>query len=273
MNNSIGCNIVDPLCDEAENYTKDVYLKNIARYRAYGINHLEFSHVTVLSENDAREIKDFALTAGIIPWSIHSEHLNAPGAEALEKYLQTQEKCAKIASALGTYVCVCHLPNLEPRAADIKRDVEVINRVADITSKYGLKLAVETPPYKYLIELVDTIGREDVGINLDTGHTFLEGSDPAEAARAIGKRLFTTHLQDNFGTNDDHQAPGMGRINWRETLKAIKETGYEGPFMMELTGGGVKARRATEQLKDFELEKEIVYSLAWIKHLLKEINA
>jgi sugar phosphate isomerase/epimerase len=272
VNYSIGCNIVDPVCDVGTNYTKDVYLKNIAKYREYGVSHLEFSHVTVLSEDDAKEIKDFCQKIGITPWSVHSEHLNAPGKEALDEYLCVQDKCARTAAALGTKVCVCHIPNVEPRAGEPERDIDVLKRVADITGKYGLKLAIETPPYDYIIELVDAISREDVGMNLDTGHSFLEGNDPAKVAKAIGKRLFTTHLQDNFGENDDHQAPGIGKINWRETLKAIKESGYDGPLMLELTGGGVKARRTVPQLRDFELDKEMVFALSYINLILNEIK-
>lgn len=264
---NIGCNIVDPVCDDAVNYTKEVYLDNLKKYCQYGFSHLEFSHVTVISEDDAKEIGEAAMQAGMKPWSIHSEHLNAGGDAALADYLDIQKKCARNAKALGAKVCVCHLPNLEPRAKDMKRDIEILSRLADITMENDLKLAIETPPYEYIIEIVDAMNRGDVGINLDTGHTFLQGASPAKAARAIGKRLFTLHLQDNFGTNDDHQPPGLGKIDWRETLKAFKDIEYSGPLMLELTGGGVKARRADKYLKDFDLEKEILFAKAYLSHL------
>jgi sugar phosphate isomerase/epimerase len=272
MNNSIGCNIIDSACNESDNDKKEVCLRNIEKYRRYGVTHLEFSYETITNEDDAKKIKDYALKIGIIPWSIHSAHLNALGKDELKEYLEKQKKCANVAAALGVHVCICHIPNIPPRAGNIQRDIEILTRLADITGSRGLKLAIETPPYDYIIELVDRIAREDVGINLDTGHTFLKGRDPAKVARAIGKRLFTTHLQDNFGENDDHQAPGIGKINWRETLKAIKETGYAGPFMLELTGKGVKAKRTVKQLREFELEKEIVFSLSYLNLLLNELK-
>lgn len=262
-----GCNIVDTLCDSGDSYTKDVYLKNIKKYSQYGVSHLEFSHVTVISEDDAKEIKDLALQLDITPWSIHSEHLNTPGQAALKDYLEIQEKCAKNAKALETRVCVCHLPNLEPRAKDLKRDIEILSRLADITAKHDLKLAIETPPYEYIIEIVEAIDRDDLGINLDTGHTFLEGVAPARAARAIGKKLFTVHLQDNFGTNDDHQPPGLGKIDWRNVLKALKEIEYTGPLMLELTGSEVKSRRTDKYLRDFNFEKEILFAKSYLSYL------
>jgi sugar phosphate isomerase/epimerase len=266
---NIGCNIVDPKCDEDAYYTKDVYLENIARYREYGFTHIEFSHTSQLSVADAIEIKDFAQKAGVVLWSIHSEHLNGGSKKQLEEYFKKQENCCKIAQALGVKICVCHIPNIAPRGDDIKRDVALLTRLADITRTYGLKLAVETPPYDYIIKVVDKIKRHDVGINLDTGHCFLEGNDPAKVAKAIGKRLITTHLQDNFGENDDHCPPGLGKINWRRTLKEILATGYDGPLIVEITGEGGKMRRSVKELRKFDLGKELVFAKAYLEHLLK----
>jgi len=269
---NVGCNIVDPHCDEDYHYTREIYFKNIAKYREYGFSHIEFSHTIALSVADALEIKDFARKAGIVPWSVHSEHLNGGSKKEIEEYFKKQEHCCQVAEALGTKVCVCHIPNVAPRAGDMKRDIAILTRLADITRAHGLKLAVETPPYDYIIKVVDKINRHDVGINLDTGHCYLEGNDPAKVAKAIGKRLITTHLQDNFGVNDDHCPPGLGKINWRRTLKEILATGYDGPLIVELTGDGVKARRSVEELRKFELDKEIVFVIAYLRHILGEMK-
>ncbi len=268
---SIGCNIVDPDCDKADNYTEQVYIKNIAEYREYGFRHLEFSHVGILDEAAAGRIREFCRNLGMVPWSIHSEHLNGSGDAALQEYLDIQVRCAKICKALAAKVMVCHIPNVEPRAGDLQRDIKVLTEVADITRRFGLKLAIETPPYDYIIEIVDAIGRDDVGINLDSGHTFLEGHDPAEVARKIGKRLFTTHLQDNFGVNDDHQPPGLGKIDWASLITALKEIGYAGPLLMEMTGEEVKARRSTVELRDFALGKELLVGKSYLEYLWNRV--
>ncbi len=270
---NIGCNIVDPDCDDAANYTLPVYLRNIARYRDYGIRSLEFSHVTVLDIDSASEIREFCRKIGMVPWSVHSEHLNGSGQEAVDDYLRVQEHCAEISRALDAKVMVCHIPNIEPRAEELDRDLEILAKLADITCGCGLKLAIETDPAEYIIGLVDALNRRDVGINIDTGHSFLkDGGDVAETVRKIGKRLLTTHIQDNFGENDDHQPAGLGSIDWFAVLKALKETGYEGPLMMELTGGGVKARRSDEYLRNFELEKEIIFSAGYLDFLSRKIS-
>jgi sugar phosphate isomerase/epimerase len=269
---NIGCNIVYPDCEDVEQYNEALYLKAIPKYKEYGFSHIEFSHVMKLDEASAGRLREYCRMVGIIPWSIHSEHLNAAGAKALKKYLTIQRHCCKVAKALDAKVVVCHIPNVEPRAKAFERDLDILTQLADITREYGLKLAIETPPYDYIIKLVDAIDRGDVGMNLDTGHTFLEGHDPALVARKIGKRLFTTHLQDNFGVNDDHQPPGLGKIDWLSTLTALNEVGYNGPLLMEMTGRGVKRRRSVRELQDFELEKELIFAKSYLEYLYNKCN-
>ena len=70
--------------------------------------------------------------------------------------------------------------------------------------------------------------------------------------------------------HDDHQAPGMGYIDWEQVVPAILETGYQGPLMMELTGMGCKAGRYVPQMRKFPLEKEIIVSASYLNFLLKE---
>jgi sugar phosphate isomerase/epimerase len=269
---SIGCNIVDPVCDKGEMYTKEVYLRNLAHYRHYGIRHIEFSHVTVIDVADANEIREYMQAIGLVPWSIHSEHLNDSTEAGLQAYLKEQIHCCDVAKALGTKVVVCHLPNINPHELD--RDCDILNQLADITSERGLTLALEICqlPTAYHIEVIDQINRPDVGINVDTGHVFLFGGDPAQSIRDVGHRLVTTHLQDNFGENDDHQPPGMGYIDWRGVLQALVDIDYRGPLMVELTGEGVKERRTVPQLRQAPLEKEIILMQSYLTYLLKEMK-
>ncbi len=268
MNNvscCIGCNIVDPTEGRIPYYDRALYLKNIEVYRHYGVSHLEFSHVATLNREDCAVIREACCCAGLIPWSVHSEHLNE--GDTVEHYLEVETHCAEMADALDARVMICHLPNLQPRF-DFERALDVLTRLADVTHKYNVKLAIENclaGDIDFIIKVVDAINRPDVGINLDTGHSYYTGThDIAEVVRKFGKRLFTTHIQDNFGENDDHQPAGLGCIDWPSTLKALKEVGYQGPLMMELTGLGVKARRTVPQLKEFPLEKEIVMAVAYL---------
>lgn len=69
---------------------------------------------------------------------------------------------------------------------------------------------------------------------LDTGHAVVSGNDPCRMIRELGQRTRVLHLQDNRGIVDDHMFPGMGVINWKEFLSAMKEAGYSGTLNFEV---------------------------------------
>ena len=300
MKSLIGCNTIntDPDC-MAGIYTLDTYQRVLKKYERYAglIGALEFSHVDRITPEEGAKIGELARKIGFDTWSIHSEHLNT--GDTLEHYLEVQKHEAEVCAALGCQVMVCHLPNLLPYV-DFERDLDVIGKVAELTHANGIRLAVETACYpdpngehallsdaELVIRVAEALDMPDVGINVDTGHCLIGQSEKNPAilekilsgeieqwipglVRRIGKKLFTTHLQDNFGLNDDHQAPGFGYIDWEKLVPAILATGYKGPFMMELTGDGVKARRTVPQMRKYPLEKEIVFAASYLNFLLKQ---
>lgn len=300
MNYVIGCNLVDVGPEsQKEFYTFSAYkrmLKNYERFQGL-IGALEFSHLVNVTPEEGEKIGRMARELGFQTWSIHSEHLNI--GDKLENYLELQKHEAEVCAALGCKVMVCHLPNLRPYV-DFERDLDVIGRVAELASSCGVKLAVEnafycTPEHHFVsdidlvLRIVETLDSEDTGINLDSGHAFLGETfcEPdvlneilsgqreewlSGIVRKIGKHLFTTHLQDDFGLRDEHQPPGLGYIDWELLLNAIADTGYQGPLMMEMTGTCVKSRRTVEQLREFPLEKEIVFGAGYLKFLQKKQN-
>lgn len=85
-----------------------------------------------------------------------------------------------------------------------------------------------------LIDFVDTWNDPSVGICWDFGHANLLYKDQSEPLLAMGKRLKAVHVHDNYGKDDNHLAPFLGRINWRDVMKALKEIEYSGTFDMEL---------------------------------------
>ena len=295
----IGVNLVNPDRDVEEFYTREGCLQVLERYQVYSglIQYLEYSHVVNLSPEDAEVVGNRSREYGFLPWSIHSEHLNE--GNRVEEYLKIQKHEAEVCAALGCRVMVCHLPNLLPYL-EFERDLEIIGNVADLTRSCGVRLAVETCGYsdgehaflsdaELVIRIVDALNRDDVGINLDSGHCLLGQTEknPERLARIlsgetpqgipalverIGKRLFTTHLQDNFGLNDDHQAPGIGYLDWPALIHSIRNTGYSGPLMMELTGNHAKIRRSVCQMRNFPLEKEIIFAASYLNFLDSQIG-
>jgi sugar phosphate isomerase/epimerase len=88
---------------------------------------------------------------------------------------------------------------------------------------------------RYILRLRDLVGAENLGFCVDTGHAALGDLGAARAVRLAGSRLYTTHLQDNWGKRDDHLPPGRGSIAWAEVFAALEEVGYARTLMLELT--------------------------------------
>lgn len=93
--------------------------------------------------------------------------------------------------------------------------------------------------FEQLALLMDTVpGGERLGFCLDTGHLALKDGNCAEYVRKAGARLKALHVTDCIrcpkGGKHDHYFPAVGCINWKETVAALREVGYEGLFNFEV---------------------------------------
>lgn len=101
-----------------------------------------------------------------------------------------------------------------------------------------------------LIDLVDTINDSSVGICLDTGHANLAGIEVGPAIREIGSRLKCTHINDNHDNGaDEHLFPYFGTVNWTDTMRALREIGYDGDFAYEAGSQRIPSETREDWLK------------------------
>ncbi|MCA1652531.1 MAG: asparagine--tRNA ligase, partial [Acidobacteria bacterium] len=61
---------------------------------------------------------------------------------------------------------------------------------------------------------------------------FLQGDVP-DAIEMAAEHLFTTHVHDNHGREDEHLVPYLGSIDWDAALMAMQKVGYEGTYLMD----------------------------------------
>ncbi len=102
----------------------------------------------------------------------------------------------------------------------------------------GVRFAVENTPVdsgrvSVILDIVDRYPADRVGVCLDLGHAHIK-EDAISAVRAAGPRLIHVHASDNHGEKDEHLVPGEGTIPWRAVAKELRETGFNGPFTVEL---------------------------------------
>ena len=122
--------------------------------------------------------------------------------------------------------------------------------LAELAGELGVRIALEnmadsSRPYgrrqfgafiEDLLDLIERVGGEALGICLDTSHANMQGLDVAGAVRQAGKRLIATHISDNDGSGDQHRTPGGGTIDWPAVMRALGEIGYAGLLNLEIPG-------------------------------------
>ena len=126
----------------------------------------------------------------------------------------------------------------QPDAA--RRSLEAI---AALAAEIGVRVAVEVIPNPLsgaaaLVHMIEEQLEEiDVGICLDYGHAHLVG-DLGDQIETISGHLWTTHVHDNGGRQDDHLVPFAGTIDWDAAIMGTQKIGYDGVLMLEVADTG-----------------------------------
>ena len=234
--------------------------------------------------HDARAVAQLAEWLSDLQLAFHSMH--APivdairggkwvGAYSIAAGDETRRKAAvaeiaatlKVAAAVPYRYLVVHLgipdgqsaPPTDNQPDAARRSVEEIVALA---SDVNVRVALEVMPNKLssatsicnLIE--EQLDGLDVGICLDYGHANLMG-DLGDEIETVSGHLWTTHVHDNDGRQDDHRVPFAGRIDWHAAIMETQKIGYDDVLMFEVADTGdpievlkraVKARERLEHM-------------------------
>ena len=128
----------------------------------------------------------------------------------------------------------------EERMQRLRNAAAVLDKVAFKCSQLNVRLALENMlphlPFGSITDMLWIIGAMDclnITTCLDTGHAALSG-DLYKVLYKLSGNLRMIHVNDNLGTDDDHLAPGKGKINWQKVLFELSETSFHGGFILEL---------------------------------------
>ena len=153
------------------------------------------------------------------------------------------------------------MPPGDNQPAAARRSVE---EIAALAAAANVKVAIEVIPNplssaESLVRLIeDDLEGLDVGICLDYGHAHLMG-DLGEAIETLSGHLWTTHVHDNCGRQDDHLVPFAGNINWDLAIMETQKIGYEETLMFEVadTGNPIEVLERSAKARE-RLEKTFV---------------
>lgn len=137
-----------------------------------------------------------------------------------------------------------HIEDPVERKKEWERAVVGIREMADYAATKNIKLALE-PLNRFETDMINTaaqglafiseVGRDNVGLHLDTFHMHLEEKSSGDAIRLAGEKVFHIHACEN-----DRGVPGTGQVHWNEVAQAIKDIEYDGTIVIESFSQEVK---------------------------------
>ena len=266
MNNCrIGCNTLYPDVNERNTkgwiFSPQKIMETLDKLVEVGYTDVEYSHIYHLSVDDAIEIERHAHKIGINSWSCHAAGPSGFDVNAIEASIEANYHCVDIASSIGARVNVLHIWNFSHDDS-----CRILEMVCVYAHEKKINIALENDSsiknMEFILGLVGAVDMPNLGICVDTGHANLGDLGSPRAIRMAGSKLFTTHLQDNFGKQDDHMPPGMGIIDWEDVFRALKEIDYKRTFMLELTDAPPSSR-------SYDQEEEIKTGLKNVKKCLQ----
>lgn len=169
----------------------------------------------------------------------------------MARFDERMHRAIDAAKMLGADYAVMH-PNAGTvplkkfdRAAQYDSVMRHLAPYAEHAAKVGLKVVVENMrvihtfvmSHRYcqtpeeLCEIADALG---IGVCWDFGHANISGLKQSESLAYVGKRLKVLHVNDNAAVDDEHVAPFMGNVDWRDAMHGLALVGFDGLLNFEV---------------------------------------
>jgi len=168
---------------------------------------------------------------------------------------ELREHCQRLCATAKTL----HCPTLQVVALNALRGEpwpEIRTKIgrslaelADIAAPFGVRLALEPVSFAPLhtlaqaLEVLDVASRDNVGLCVDTFHLWTGGTPWDEVAALDPSLIVVVHISDvtprkgeEWSDTDRDVLPGDGILPLKEGIAAIRATGYDGLWSVELLG-------------------------------------
>lgn len=143
-----------------------------------------------------------------------------------------------------------------------KRFAAALEEVIPIAEELGVELRIEPEPGLLIersdqyLKFMERIDSPMVGLNLDIGHIYCVGEDPADAIRRLSDHIRYIQIEDIAATRvHQHLVPGDGAIDFDSVFGALRDVNYQGWVTVELypllDDPHTAAQRAYDYLKPY----------------------
>ena len=136
------------------------------------------------------------------------------------------------------------------------RLVEGVRQTLAACAEFGVTLCFEPEPGMFIerpagfFELLERLGSdgEALAMTLDVGHLLCTNDLPAgDVIRSCAEHIRHVHLDDIAGGVHEHRMFGEGDLDLAETLRALREIGFEGMAAVELSRDSHRGATAAEE--------------------------
>lgn len=189
------------------------------------------------TDKEIRQVKELLNRHQIQCLDIHGFFAIEKEVFSLSRWIDLNINRMEFLHALGGNVIVLHISPLESLvigASELDMARQMIDALLPVSQKLGVRIAVENgskigASAHLLHEVFNVYTFDDLGFCFDSGHAQIDNN--MNILETFFDRLLLVHLHDNYGTNDDHNLPGQGIIDWKWVIQLV----LNAPYLRTLT--------------------------------------
>ncbi|GBQ92378.1 sugar phosphate isomerase/epimerase family protein [Asaia krungthepensis] len=180
------------------------------------------------------------------------DHIERHSHEDFEYLLREARKITREAEMLGAQT-VMVLPRNGIDHLSRTQIMDIMTRnigaIAAIGRDHGIRYMIELPAFTQfhtlaqVQEIYDRVGATNIGVVVDFWHFHASGATPEDVAAMDRERIFGVHFCDGRRPKDSEGwdetvlracMPGEGEIDLAAWSDAVRRSGYQGPWSVEL---------------------------------------
>ncbi len=215
---------------------------------AEGIRHLELravwgKNVLKLSDDELAKVKQRLAQAGVGVSSIGSPIGKIPVTDPFEPHLRSFMRALHVAGMMGApYVRLFSffIPEGKDPAAYRDEVLKRMGRLADAARPYGVTLLHENEKHIYgdvperCLDILQSVGSSNLRAAWDPANFVQCGVRPhTQGYEMLRPYIEYVHVKDSIMETGQVLPAGQGDGEVRETLRALKDSGFDGYFSLE----------------------------------------
>ncbi|HKU68124.1 MAG TPA: sugar phosphate isomerase/epimerase family protein [Candidatus Baltobacteraceae bacterium] len=232
------------------------FKKDVERYSAHGADCIEVCEFKLAHDDygdDLASIAKAGMTVASVQAKVHSIFVDSMA--PVPKDPRDRVRAIRDAIELSAphlpkdtpFIVITGAPPDGNMREAIETTVESLKELGDVAARHGMKIAFEPlSPINvntdtavwgldHGLDLVERVNHPAVGICVDTWNVW-ETPDLPQVIRRCGNRILVVQLSDwkTPRSTADRYSLGTGEIDLAGTIRAIRATGFAGPWVVEI---------------------------------------